>query len=355
MWKRLAISVLVLGLVAVAFAGLGRTTPPSVETLTLERGELVAALALTGTLINDRTVTLTALLDGEITAIAVREGERAAAGQTLAALDDRQPRALLDQARAELTRERRRAATRRAAHERLEAMTANVSPQALEESRLELDSAEAAVEVAVARVRIAELALENATVRAPFAGTVTERDAEVGQWIEAGTRLFTLVADDGPVVEVQVDASDFERVREGQRATLVTEAAPERRWSSTVTWVAPAITADGDGTGDTFAIRLPIGEGAPAMLIGQRLDIDLEIDRREGVSVLPLDALRELAGGSATVLTIEDGVARERAVTLGLVTGEAAEIVAGLEQGETVIVPFGDTPEPGSPVSARAP
>ena len=355
MWKRLAVLAAVVLAALAAFAGLGRTPPVTVDTVRVTRGELVSSLALTGTLINDRTVTITALLDGEITEIGVREGEAAAAGRTLAALDARETRALLDKARAELALARRRVAAARASHERLDAMAGDVAPQALEDSRLALDSAEAAAEVARTDVRVGELRVENAVVRAPFAGTVTERDAEVGQWVEAGTRLFVLVANDGRVVEAEVDATDFERVRTDQTATLATESAPTRRWTSAVDWIAPAISRGENTAGNAFAIRLPPGEDAPPMLIGQRLDVDLEIDRRDDVATLPLAVLRDLEGASASVLTIEDGVARERAVEIGLTNGETAELVAGLDEGAVVIAPFGDSPVAGERVVAREP
>ena len=173
-------------------------------------------------------MTLTALLDGEITAIhrAVR-ARTAKAGETLAELDARQPRALLEKVRAERDLARLELDAARSAHERLTTMPGDVSEQQLEDSALAPRSRPRGPERGrVERAGSASWQLANARVRAPFAGTVTGRDAEVGQWVEAGTRLFTLVAHDGRVVEAQVDATDFERVARGQAATLATESAP---------------------------------------------------------------------------------------------------------------------------------
>ena len=348
---RVLLAVVVLALLAGAGSLLRREPATRVTTLAVERADLAATLALTGTLINDRTVTLTALLDGEITAIHVREGESAEAGRTLAELDARQPRAVLDKALAERTLARLELDAARSAHERLTTMPGDVSAQQLEDSALVLERARAALTVARSAARVSELQLDNARVRAPFAGTVTAREAEVGQWIEAGTRLFTLVAHDGRVVQAQVDATDFERVAVGQSATLATESAPDRRWSSALDWVAPAIEAD-EGSGVTFAIRLPPGDGAPPMLIGQQLDVDLELERREDVPSLPLTALREEEDGSWSALVLEAGVARRRAVEVGLTTLDRAEILGGLDPDAVIIVPFGDTPADGERVEA---
>ena len=352
MWKKLLLALLVVVTAVAAARTLRQAPPPRVETVALERADLVSTLALTGTLTNDRTVTLTALLDGEITAIEVREGESAAAGQTLAELDARQPRAQLEQAVAERELARLELDAARASHERLTNMPGNVSPQALEDSALALERARAALSVARSTARVAELQLANARVRAPFDGTVTERTAEVGQWIEAGTQLFTLVAHAGQVIEAEVDASDFERVAVGQGASLATESAPARRWRSTLDWVAPAISDGDGGSGVTFAVRLAPGDGAPPMLIGQQLDVDLELERRDGVPSLPLAALRQDGADSWSALVLEDGLARRRSVEVGLTTLDRAEIRGGLDADATVIVPFGDTPADGQRVSA---
>jgi len=144
----------IIGVGAALCIGSRRAPGIPVETTRVELGDLMATLDLSGTLIDDRTVTVTALLDGEITAIGVREGEVTKAGQELASLDEREPRALVDRARAELVRERLGLAAARASHERLERMAGDVSSQALADSRLALDSAEAAVDVAIASLRV---------------------------------------------------------------------------------------------------------------------------------------------------------------------------------------------------------
>ena len=350
-----AVAALLLAALAAALGGVSafdRERPPVVETARLERGDLTSTLALTGTLTNDRTVTLTALLDGEITAIDVREGESAEAGRTIAELDARQPEALFDRARAERELATLELDAALASHERLRTMPGDVSDQQMEDSALALDRARAALAVAAAAARVAELQLANARVRAPFAGTVTERSAEVGQWVEAGTPLFTLVAHAGQVVEAEVDATDFERVAVGQTATLATESAPERRWRSTLDWVAPAIS---DDTGLTFTVRLAPGDDAPPMLIGQQLDVDLELERRTDVPSLPLAALRQDGENAWSALVLEGDIARRRPVEVGLTTLDRAEIIGGLAPDATVVVPFGDVPGDGQRVATEPP
>ena len=105
----------------------------------------------------------------------------------------------------------------------------------------------------------------------------------------------------------------------------------------------------------TFAVRLAPGEEAPPMLVGQQLDVDLELERRDGVPSLPLAALRQEGAGAWSALVLDGDVARRRPVEIGLTTLDRAEITGGLDTGAAVIVPFGDTPADGQRVVTDSP
>ena len=354
----LPLVALALALVAFAlFSRLAAADPVPVDTVAAVRTDLVATLELTGTVINDRTVTITALLDGEIVDIGAREGDAVEPGATLARLDNRFAATELDKAGAELELARQRLASATRENERAQRLSsrAELAGRALDDAADELTRATLELRVAEAAVRLVELRVENATIVAPFAGTVTDRSAEVGQWVEAGTKLFTLVATDGDVVEARVDAADTSRVALERAVTLSSDGWPGRTWASAVSWISPDVTGgEGGGAANRFAVRTPLGDGAPPLKLGERVDVSLETERRTGVLTLPLDALDERAPGRYRVLVDEAGTARTRDVETGLVTIDAAEITGGLEAGERVVTPAGAV-EPGTAIRARAP
>lgn len=353
----LAVAPLLAVAAFLAFTRLAVADPVAVDTVLPERRALAATLELTGTVINDRTVTITALLDGEIVDIGAREGDVVVAGDALATLDNRFAATELDKARAELELARQVLSSASREHERTENLSsrAELSRRAMDDSEDALIRATIELRVAEAAVRLVELKVENATVAAPFAGTVTDRSAETGQWIEAGTKLFTLVATDGDVIEARVDAADTSRVALDQAVALSSEGWPGRSWDSAVAWISPDVTiGDGDGAANRFAVRMPLGDGAPALKLGERVDVSLETERREGVLVLPLDALDEYAPGRYRVLVDVAGTARARDVETGLVTIDSAEIVGGLEDDERVVTPAGAV-DADAPVAARDP
>jgi len=323
-----------------------------VEAIDVVRAELATTLTLTGNVVNDYTVSLTALLDGEITSISAREGDRVDAGAVLGTLDDAPPRALLDKAEAELTLrqyELELAGQREARMQGL-SRTGGESSQALEDAERESRRATAAERVAVADRALAALALRNAAVRAPYAGVVIEQAVETGQWVEAGTPLFTLVAEAGRAIEAEADAGDFSRVAVGQAVRLALADDPEASWDSEIVRVAESVSTGNGTSGNTFTLRIALGEDTPRLLLGQQLDVDIATARRADVLVLPLDAIVETDEGEAHVFVEEGGVARRRPVTLGLATIDRAEIVEGLVEGDRVLLPGGASLSDGANV-----
>ena len=310
----------------------------SVSTVAVEKRDIVLTLNLVGEVINDQTVTMTALLDGEIISIKAREGDAVSKGDTLAELDSQEANTLLDKAKAELQYQQQNVVMTTRNHQRLNDLSqaGNASKQSLDDALNAKLSAEAAVKVAATSVTLSELRMQNARIEAPFDGTVVLQSAEIGQWVEAGTRLFTIVSDSGNVIEAEVDSSEWSRVSLEQVAQLSTDAIPDMHWPSTVKWIAPNISED---SGNTFAVRFSLGDDTPAFLLGQELDVDLELDRVTDVLTVPLQALIEESPGQFFTYVSESGEARRRTVELGLKNLIDAEVTAGLNKGDVLILP----------------
>lgn len=327
-----------------------------VDAIEVGTGSVETNLALTGTVINDYTVSLTALLDGEIKRIEAREGDRIEAGTVLARLDDGPPRAQLDKAMAAvvLSRQELNLAARRVERMANLASAGSESSIALEDAELARQQAEAAEKSARADQMLAELALRNASVRAPYAGVVIEQDVEQGQWVEAGTRLFTLVAEAGRAIEAEVDAGDFARVAVGQPVSLALAETPEASWTSVIERIAESVTRGNGASGNTFTMRVGLGESAPTMLLGQQVDVDVVTASREAVIVIPLEAVEEAPDGRTRVWIDDGGKARRREVTLGLRSTHAAEVVDGLSSSERLLLATGLALEDGAAIVANA-
>ncbi|MES9975150.1 MAG: efflux RND transporter periplasmic adaptor subunit [Candidatus Thiodiazotropha sp.] len=323
------LSVLYLGLIE---------RPQTVETIPVERGDLELVIRVTGEVINDRQVALTALVDGQVNRIDTALGAKVRAGQVLAAMDNRAAAASRQRATAFLQQQDVRRREERMRYQRFEKLAAKgaVSSEKLEQAKLHWEAASAAWEVARADLKLADVAQEWQQVRAPFDAVVIGKSTEVGQWVEAGTQLFTLVAQARWEIEAHVDAVDSGRVKTGQSVLVRCDAFPGSAWRSTISWIGPSVEREKDKRLNTFRVRLGLGEDPPPLLLGQQVDLEIAVERRHGVLRVPFAALQE-RDDRIEVALIEAGRLHYRSIVTGLEGDAHVEVTEGLEEGMRIV------------------
>lgn len=215
-------------------------------------GNLRETVTATGTLSPVDAVDVGAEVTGRLTRVAVDVNDHVEEGQVLAEIDPEQLSARVQEARAQLGSAQANLASAKASLAEAELKAGRI--RALGEKGLasqeELESAEAALErakagvltasaqVTVARAGLAssETSLAKAIIRAPIAGVVLMRAVEPGQTVTAGFQtpvLFTLARDLTALeLNVEVDEADIGKVKEGQLASFVVDAYPERKFES---------------------------------------------------------------------------------------------------------------------------
>ena len=336
----IAVLLIVIGIGVYAATQLGDTpAQDEVRTFTVTRTDLSTELLLSGSVINEQIVTMTALLDGQLLKMEANEGDAVEAGAVLAQIDSRLSNARLAKSEAaELAAERQLQASRKnlTRTQRL-FNSGNSSDQLLQDASFEVERLEAELDARRADTRIALLNAENTVIRSPFDALVIASSAGVGQWVEAGTQLFKLAANNGVVIEAFVNEADLGRVTLNQTVVLTSNAWPGQAWESAVAWIAPAISDDEDAPADSFAIRLPLGENAPELLLGQDIDVTLQLARSDNALSLPLAAVVEADDGSFYAWREDgDGVVKQP-ITTGLSTSDTIEIIAGLGENDVVL------------------
>jgi membrane fusion protein (multidrug efflux system) len=151
-------------------------------------------------------------------------------------------------------------------------------------TRAQIDQARAQLQAAEASVRQAQLDLQDTTIRSPLAGRVGDRAVRVGQFVQPGTRLMTIV----PVQDVYLTANFKEtqigRMRAGQPATIHVDALPGTELHGTVASFAP-------GTGAQFALLPPQNATGNFTKIVQRVPVRIHIDADEQTRQLLLPGL----------------------------------------------------------------
>jgi HlyD family secretion protein len=330
----------------------------TVRTATVERGVVEETITNTraGTVKVRLRASLSPQMGGLVIELPHREGSRVVAGDLLLRLDDRAQMANLEMARRDVVSARARAdeacLAAKLAEKELVRVTALHGQGIASEQRLDtLDTerdrslaacaaAEAAIELALARVAAAQVQLDFTEVRAPFAGTVAELTTEVGEWITPappGVPIPPVVdlLDPGSLyISAPIDEVDAERVRVGQAARATIDSRPDESYAARVSRVAPYVLDELEQN-RTVEIEVEFADAAEGkgILAGTSADVEVILDRREDTLRIPSSSVAE--GGK--VLVVEDGVLVEVVVEVGLENWQVAEVLSGLEEGEVVV------------------
>jgi RND family efflux transporter MFP subunit len=204
--------------------------PPSPQsTSTVVEIEPVEALALpdrpsaSATVLAPNDALIAAELTAAVAAVHVEAGRKVEAGAQLITLDERDARLGLQQAEAQLKAAKARLtlATQRAERGRSLRAERHISEDELLALETGLDAAKAEVDLARAARDSAARQLDKCRVRAPFAGVVLERQAQVGALATPGTPLLRLVSTDAPEVEAQLAPEAATRLEQGRDLTFV--------------------------------------------------------------------------------------------------------------------------------------
>ena len=195
----------------------------------------------------------------------------------------------------------------------------------------------------------AERAAENlrqATVVAPFDGTVTKLEATLGNHLGAGRPVATVETLDDILAGVQIDEVDIGKIRLGQEVVLTTETLRDVELLGTITLVPPSMEQTGNVPLVTIDVDVDEGslpEGA-RLLAGASCRARIDAELKEDATAVPYAALLERAGATiafvANPVEGEDGqyVLERREVQIGVSTPSQVEVKEGVEPGELVVV-----------------
>jgi RND family efflux transporter MFP subunit len=339
-----------------------------VETDTARRPPNVVAassvLDASGYVVARRQATVSSKLTGKVQEVLVEEGMRVEQGQVVARLDDTTQRARLDLANAQVvaakaalaeTEAQLRAA--RLARDRLRDLATRklTSAASLDTAEADYDSLAARLEtgrenvkVAARNVALAQDAVDNMIIRAPFAGMVVSKNAQPGEMISpvsAGggftrTGICTIVDMDSLEIEVDVNEAYIQRVVPGQRVSAMLDAYTA--WQIPAEVIAIVPTADRQKA--TVRVRIGFLERDSRVLrdMGAKVAfLGLESPAKTGQSLEGVfvagDALRSDASGDY-VWRVSEGIIEKRAVVVGGSRDrERVLITDGLGPGDTVV------------------
>ena len=197
----------------------------------------------------------------------------------------------------------------------------------------EVTKAELQVTAAKAELASAQRNLDMAVIEAPFAGTILEVAAEVGD--EVNGAFITLADLSAAQLEISLDETDADKIAVGLRVEVIFDTYPDDLYTGQVVQVSPSLSTE-MGIATVEGLVQLDGDSFDGLLLGMNASVDVISGRAEGVALVPVEALRELEPGEYAVFVMEDGQPRLRTVEVGLMDITYAEITSGLEVGEVV-------------------
>ncbi len=377
--------------------------PVAVAVITAHRADLVTSVSDTGTVASLREAKIASTLSGIVVEVFVTEGQRVQRGTPLMRLKtaslaatEAQARATVANARARLAQllngarpeELDRAAAGAAqAKAALDLAQANVqrirtlyqmgavSRQDLDSTESQFRQAQAAYdsatqsqrltqlgargeEVAAAQAQLAQaeaglaaaqIQLRDATVTAPFAGTITQRSVEPGESVSPVATSFVLAQLDDVYAQLAVPERQRQGLRVGQAVAITVDALPGAQFAGKIAVIQPAEAVSSRSF--TVKVRVPNPQGVlrPGMFARGTITVSV----RPNILQVPDSAVLATTG-KPIVFIVQDGKAVRREVALGEQQSGLIEITGGLSGGEQVVISGAAGLTDNQPVTLRA-
>lgn len=357
-----------------------RNAPLAVETATVSQAypsQAHTLLNATGYVVAQRKAAVASKATGRLEWLNVREGSQVKAGEILARLESndvtaqmqqaaagvRVARANLEQGDAEL-KEAVRAMGRSqdllekkfvsaAAHDTVVARH--------EKAQAALSSYKASIAVAEANLRVAQVAVEQTLIRAPFDGVVLTKNANVGDVITPfssalGSQAAVVTMADMSTLEVEADVSEanLAKVKVGQPCEIQLDALPDQRFRGVVQRTVPTV----DRAKATVMVKVRFVDVDVRVLPEMSakvafLEKELPQEERNARTVVQPSAVVERDGGS-TVFVIREGKAVQVGVKTGMKIGDLVEVTGKVAAGDKLVLRPPAGLRDGAPVTVAA-
>lgn len=335
-----------VALILLALAGYWLLAPRTAEVATFEAKFAPAerVLAVNGRIRPRLQVDIRPALGGDLVSLPFDVGDRVAAGQILARIDDAPETAAIAVAEASVQSQQATLAQARRELVRFTALGQFATRREVEQRRLAVAEGDQELSRRRAAVVQARETRDRRVLRAPFAGVILERPVDPGQTVGTESVIYRLADLSSPEVTVEVDEIYAAEIRAGMEAK-VSLPGQQRQLRATVAHVEPRV----DPATGARDVRLNLLDAAIDAPSGLTVTVNLVLEKRDRAISVPRSAIVS-PGGEAKVRIVDaDGVVSERAV--GYVDWPAEQVIvtSGLKAGDRILADPASA-EPGDKV-----
>jgi len=293
---------------------------------------------LIGNLLAKESVDIRSEIEAKVSFIGFEEGAQVAEGQVLFRLDDGKLQAQVDEAQAryelaKLDNERGIAL--------LEKKT--ISKQQYDQFRSSLDATQASL-------RLVRERMNDAIITAPFSGKMSTREVSLGQFVNVGQALSSLIQTNPLEVEFNVPERYLSKLNIGQSIKVVSVAYPAEVFLGTVIFISPLL----DERNRSVLMKANINNEDGRLKPGMFTSLDLVFQSKDNAIVIPEQAISYQGDQTIVVVMDLEDKAEFRPVEVGLRLPGEAEIISGLVEGERVVTEGHQKMSPGSKILISA-
>ncbi len=315
-----------------------------------------------------RSTAIQPQIDGQITQIFVRSGERVRQGAPLVQIDPRRQQAAVSSQEAELAaREAAVTFARQQAQRSAELLAAGaISRQEAEQAETALRTAEANLRALQAQVQQQQVQLRYYTVTAPTDGIVGDVPVRVGNLVTPQTVLTTIDQNDRLEVYVDVPLERAGDLKMGLPIHVLSSDGSEQLASTVVTFISPRV----EGTTQSVLVKGQLANPDGRLRAAQFVRARIVWRTNQGL-VVPVTAVVRIngqffafvaepapsgqgqgqAGGGAAAAPL---VARQRAIKVGTIVGDSYPVLDGIKEGERVVTSGAQKLADGAPIQAAS-
>ncbi|MGP1628609.1 MAG: efflux RND transporter periplasmic adaptor subunit [Giesbergeria sp.] len=303
----------------------GRAKPVSVEVASVQQRDLADTVQAVGSLRSQSSVVLRPEVSGRVVKLGFGDGQRVRKGALMVQLDDQLPRAQVAQARAELS-------IAQANDKRNRELVAQgfVSQRTLEESAANL-------QVAQAKLALAEATAARLRIAAPFDGVAGIGKVSVGEYVKDGTEIVNIEDLGRMFVDFRLPERYQSQVHVGQDVQVTLDALPGAQFLAQVRALDPQI----DANGRSLTVRASLGNPKLRLRPGMFARVTLLLAERKNALVVPEASVVPQSSGAQLFRLIQsaDGqsMAQSVAVQLGMRADGFVEVTQGVAAGDTVV------------------
>ena len=194
-----------------------------------------------------------------------------------------------------------------------------------------VDVSRTTVANAQAALALARKSLSYAVIQAPIDGFVSERTADLGEYVSPQQKVVTIVRTNPLRIRIDIPEQAISEVKVGQSVSITTSAWPDKNFAGRVARIAPNVTAQSR----TLTVEAEIENSSNVLKPGQFATVRLLQDRAEPAVLVPARSVINEAGVSR-VYVIKNGHAEQRLVQIGQTDGDLIEIKSGVAADELV-------------------